>query len=187
MRARLVGSILGAVCFTSMAASATTMVGMNLSELALRAGAIVHGHITDIRSDWNETRTHIFTFATLQADDYLKGDLGPTITVLSWGGRVGPFHEVIPGTPEFKAGEEVVLFLSVQAPQYPAVLGLSQGKFSIATDPQTGLKTLTRNLYGASLTGLSDSAVAPVTLSAFRTRLEALIGRTTGRGPNLQR
>jgi hypothetical protein len=156
------------------------MVALPLPQLTAKAGAIVHGTVSDVRSDWNADRTHIFTFITVHVDRYLKGDLGPTITVMEFGGTVGGMRQFIAGTPQFTRGEEVVLFLSLHPPMYPAVLALSQGKFSVVADRASGQRLMSRGLYGASVRGGRTLPAVPSTLSAFESQVRALVATKAG-------
>lgn len=162
-------------------ARATTMRALPLPQLTAAAGAILHGTVTSVRSDWNAERTHIFTFVTVHADRYFKGQLGPDVTVMEFGGTVGGLRQYIPGTPQFTPGEEVILFLSLHPPMYPAVLALSQGKFSIVRNRATGQRLIARNLYGAALRGRGDPLAIPPTLSAFEAQVESLVKAKPGK------
>jgi hypothetical protein len=155
-------------------ADATTLVAKNVGDLALRAGAIVRGQVLDVSSAWNDQHSHIFTFVKLRVDESMKGDLGSEVTLLEWGGQIGSLREFIPGSPLFQVGEEVVVFLSVRPPMYPSVLSLAQGKFTIVTDSRTGLKTLSRNFYGAAIAGRGTTDMP--TLASLRSRVEATVG-----------
>ena len=42
------------------------------------------------------------------------------------------------GAPEFRPGEEAVLFLTANGPSIAHVFGLNQGVFRVRIDPQTG-------------------------------------------------
>ncbi len=170
---------LALVAASAGVARATLLVALPLPQLTAEAGAILHGVVTDVRSDWNPSRTHIFTFVTVRADRYLKGDLGSTVTLMEFGGTVGDLRQEIPGVPQFTPGQEVVLFLSVKPPLYPAVLSLSQGQFTV-TRGADGRTMLTRNLYGASLVGRGDPLNQPMSLSAFETQVSQLVRPAAG-------
>ncbi|HEY7791978.1 MAG TPA: hypothetical protein VIC33_15795 [Vicinamibacterales bacterium] len=165
-------------------ARATTVIAQPLPQLTAQAGAIVHGTVTGVRSDWNAGRTHIFTFVSVHVDRSLKGSLGPDLTVMEFGGTVGNLRQYIPGTPQFRPGEEVVLFLSLHPPMYPSVLALSQGKFSIVADRATGTRMISRDLYGATVRGPGEALTVPPTLSAFESQVRALVA---GGRPKAQR
>ena len=46
-------------------------------------------------------------------------------------------------TPEFRAGDEVVLFLKQAGPSHLSVIGLSQGAFRVVPDARTGRRMVT--------------------------------------------
>jgi hypothetical protein len=117
-------------------ASAATVVAMSLEQMSDRADAIFVGRVEGIRSDWNAERTRIYTYVTFEVDRYLKGGRGGRLeTVRLLGGQVGPYLAMVPGTPQFVEGEEVLVFQVGGGARIPTVLGLSMGKFSIVRDP----------------------------------------------------
>ena len=74
--------------------------------------AIVVGRVVALESRWNDGRHGIETLVTLDVEQYLKGDLGTSVTVRTPGGQIGPYLSVMPGAPRFAEGDEVVLFLA---------------------------------------------------------------------------
>jgi hypothetical protein len=124
-----------AVGATSGTAAAATVVAMSLEQMTDRADAIFVGRVSSIRSDWNPERTRIYTYVTFEVDRYLKGGRGSRVeTVRLLGGRVGPYLAMVPGSPQFVEGEEVLLFQAGGGARIPTVLGLSMGKFSVVRD-----------------------------------------------------
>ena len=98
----------------------------------------------DGREIWTETR-----FEVLELD---KGLLPGLVTVRMMGGRAGHLHSRIDGVPQFRAGEEVYLFLWNRRPGDPyTVLGWSQGTFRIARNVDTGMETVTQDSAMASV------------------------------------
>ncbi|HKB17097.1 MAG TPA: hypothetical protein VKF62_13605, partial [Planctomycetota bacterium] len=68
------------------------------------------------------------------------------------GGVIGDRGFLVPGVPEFSAGEEILLFLTPESPTGLRLpVGLGQGKFRIERDAATGRKTLVRSLGGVRL------------------------------------
>jgi hypothetical protein len=93
--------------------------------------------VTGTRADWNQERTRIYTYVTLDVERYLKGGNGSrTETIRLLGGRVGPYLAMVPGTPQFRLGEEVLLFTAGAGARIPTVLGLSLGKFTVVRDAE---------------------------------------------------
>lgn len=137
--------------FSATRAAASTVVAMSLEQMSERAETIFVGRVTGTRADWNGERTRIYTYVTLEVDRYLKGGSGSKVaTVRLLGGRVGPYLAMVPGTPRFDAGEEVLLFCAGSGGRIPTVVGLSLGKFTIATDA-SGEKVVKRDISGLML------------------------------------
>ena len=59
------------------------------------------------------------------------------------GGQVGRYKSVTVGAPEFRADEEVVLFLKSYGPTVPQVFGLNQGVFRVRVDARSGRRLVT--------------------------------------------
>ena len=69
------------------------------------------------------------------------------------GGQVGERGQTIFGSPEFKTGEQVLLYLGTWPDGSLRVHHLMLGKFSITVDPQTGNRYATRDLGAAKNSG----------------------------------
>jgi hypothetical protein len=122
---------------------ATAIKKLSEDELANQAQTIVTGTCTSIRSEWNEEGTKIFTYITIYPQTSLKGDqIPPEITIKQPGGEVGEIGMHVDGVSVYEKGEEVFLFLKKGPKGFHRTLGLSQGKFSIKTDPITRRKVL---------------------------------------------
>ncbi|HTI38728.1 MAG TPA: hypothetical protein VL484_14275 [Vicinamibacterales bacterium] len=172
MRAFLVAAL---VVAAAAAARATVLVPIAFRELVATAPIIVHGEVIDVRSDWSPGRRSVETFLTLRADEYLKGDLGPEITVQVPGGRLGRYRTIMIGAPVFQRGDEVVLFLRTGAPSYPSIVGLSQGAFRVVAMPGSSARLVTPPAV-MGLPGMTDAqpvirgdeARRPVAIEQFR-------------------
>ena len=153
--AALVLALLGA-----SVATATTVQKLSLQDLARKSDAIVVGEVEQTVSRWDDQGKEIYTYVTVRVTDQVKGrknqkgQKGPeTLTLRQLGGQVDKIASVVPGMPEFRKGEEVVLFLSQKdAAGYPWVVGLQQGKYSVVTD-ENGLKQVRNDVDGLNLAG----------------------------------
>jgi len=112
---------------------ATVLVPIEFRELVTVASVIVHGRVTGVQGEWTDGRRGVETLVTVAASEYLKGDLGATFTIHIPGGRLGRYRTVFVGAPEFRAGDEVVLFLRANR-----IIGLSQGAFRVTPDAKSG-------------------------------------------------
>jgi hypothetical protein len=132
-------------------ARAATVEPMTLDQMARRAEMIFVGRVVGSRADFNAQRTRIYTYITFEVERFLKGGANERqITIRLWGGQVGGLTSLVPGTPRFVPGEEVLLFCAGSRARVPTVLGLSLGKFTIVDDPSKG-RFLKRDISGLIL------------------------------------
>lgn len=162
-------------------AEASTVVAMSLEQMTDRAQTIFLGRVTGTRADWNVERTRIYTYVTLDVDRYLKGGSpSGTETIRLLGGRVGPYLAMVPGTPEFRMGEEVLLFTAGAGARIPTVLGLSQGKFTVVPDVN-GERIVKRDITSLMLANYRSDSRKPgdpvnrYRLSEVEARIRALV------------
>ena len=140
------------VCLPALA-GATVLIPIEFRELVAVSTVIVHGRVTDAHAEWTDGRRSVETLVTIGARDYLKGNLGGSFTIHVPGGQLGRYRTVFIGAPEFRAGDEVVLFL-----RDGRIVGLSQGAFRVVADA-TGRPTV----------------VSPVVMSASLDTAEAVV------------
>jgi len=167
----------------SVAVHATVILPIEFRELVTIAPVIVHGHVVDVRTEWVDGRRAIETFVTVQADEYLKGNLGETLTVRVPGGQMGRYRTVFVGAPEFRDGDEVVLFLKHAGPSYPYIVGLSQGAFRVVPDARTGRRMVTTPIVMGSGEGERERIVRgdvtrrPLAIEAFRDAVRQVMAK----------
>ncbi len=127
-------------------ASATISVPVSDHDLIHQSVAIVLGEIETIESFSDLHEDQIYTHITLTIDEVLKGDVSVTeLTIKQPGGAIGGTHTWIFGSPEFRIGEQVLLFLTMNDDGTLRVAHFYQGKFTIMRDEITGKKTVSRN------------------------------------------
>ena len=117
---------------------ATQVQPVTLPELVKRSTSIVHGTVLEARSQWEEGGGEIYTYITVSTREFLKGGRpgGKTVTFRQLGGQVGDQVIYVPGTPEFRAKQEVLLFLTGDdRAGYPQVMGIFQGAFHPVPGP----------------------------------------------------
>ena len=150
---------------------ATVLVPIEFRELVGVSSTIVHGRVIDVRAEWIDGRRAIETFVTIEAEEYYKGGSAETITVRVPGGQMGRYRTVFVGAPEFKEGDEVVLFLRNYGGRI-AIVGLSQGAFRVAAD-RSGRRVVTSPVLmgrpGADVEPVvrGDAARRPLAVQAF--------------------
>lgn len=125
-----------------------------LKNLSQNADVIITGKVTQQNSSWNESKTRIYTLATIQVDEYLKGgNTGSSIVVSYPGGEVGDIGELYSHMPRFEDNEEVLVFLKKDqtGSSYKVVNG-EEGKLTVISDAKTGEKITSQNVKVNTLT-----------------------------------
>ena len=113
-----------------------------IKNLTNGADIILTGKVTEQASSWNENKTRIYTKATIQVNEYIKGNnTGGTVTVNYPGGEIGEIGEMYSHMPRFKDNEEVLVFLkkSRNNTDYKVLNG-EEGKINLLNDEVTGEK-----------------------------------------------
>jgi len=135
--------------FTSYAQLASSEV----ESMSKNADLIITGKVVEQNSNWNENRTRIYTQATIQVEDYLKGSNNGGAIIVSYpGGEVGEVGELYSHMPKFEDQEEVLVFLKKdeKSTSYKVLNG-EDGKINVITDPKTGEKVTSSNVPVNSL------------------------------------
>ena len=172
-------------CFLSLAvflissrsARGTVLVPADLAELSRDARAIVRGRVVALDPRWSDDRRSIETIVTLEVEGYLKGTLGQTVQFRVSGGTLGRFRSVTVGAPEFAIDERIVVFLGVNGPTVPHVLGLNQGVFRVARASSGWVvtpPTTVPPVSGSVRIVRGDTSRRPVPLADFEQRVRTL-------------
>jgi hypothetical protein len=160
--------------FVTIPLHATVLVPIEFRQLVTTARVIVHGQVVDVHSEWVDGRRAVETFVTVEAAEYLKGNLGDHVTFKVPGGQLGRYRTIFVGAPSFRAGDEVVLFLKTDGPSFPFIVGLSQGVYRVVSDTNSGQRVVTPPVVMSIGTAESrrvvrgDAARKPVSIDAFR-------------------
>ena len=128
------------------AALATMLAGPRAADASLaraatfdqkvdNAAAIVLGKVKSTRSAMDPTGRFVVTYATFDVEKTMKGSAPQELTVVLPGGTVGNVHQETIGIPEFRTGDEHVLFTR-NTELGPTVLYFEQGKYDVGVDDQ---------------------------------------------------
>jgi hypothetical protein len=123
---------LAASLLVAAAASATTMIALDLKALSDRADRVVLATVESIESKWTSDHSAIYTEVTLKVERAYKGDnkVGELLVVRREGGSVDGIAMKVYGAPAFSMGEEVVVFSEMRgATRW--VVGMAQGKLPV--------------------------------------------------------
>lgn len=119
-------------------ADATVMMKMELRDLVGRADAVFVGRVVKVEARWSEDRRHIVTDATFLVGQAVHAAAANTqVVVRSLGGAVGGIGMKVPGSPEFRVGQDLLLFTDRRG-GHRYVTGMMQGVFAIARDATSG-------------------------------------------------
>jgi hypothetical protein len=163
-----------------LAAHATTLVRLPFPELVRYSSAIARVRCIgiDIRADkgeiWTDTR-----FEVLERD---KGFLPTYIVVRQPGGKMEHLHSFVEGAPEFRLGEEVILFLWGSPGKPYSVLGWSQGTFRIRRDTHSGAETITQDsseipVFDPEANGFTKAGIRNLRIEVFEEKMHREINR----------
>jgi hypothetical protein len=171
-------SRLFSVCFCVAVATlgarlhATTVLPADFSDMVARSSLIVHGTILDVRAQANAGRRSIETFVTVAVIEPLKGAPPSRVVFRVPGGQLGRYRRVMVGAPEFRPGDEVVLFLDGRPPVVPMPFGLSQGVYRVRRSGTIATVTPAPVIGGGRVVR-GDPARRPLSVDAFARQVRA--------------
>jgi len=173
VRRTVVLAIAALALITASFAAATTVEKMSLRDLAKKSDAIVLARVEDQSARYDSNK-EIYTYITLRVLEPVKGPKkDDVITIRQLGGTVDKIASIVPGTPNFRTGEEVVLFLTGKdRAGYPWVMGLQQGKYTVSTD-ENGNRNVRSDVEG--LTAISPGGKASEAEGAKAQPLQAFL------------
>jgi len=164
-----------ALTFLPLPAHATQVLQQTLRDLTLGSHDIVVGQVESIQARWNGSHTKILTDVTVRVSEAVKGAPEGRLTLTQLGGDLDGFRYSIPGSPLFRPGEEALIFVWRDSLGRAQVNGLAQGKFDIAADPVTGVRTVQRSAPGTQVRDLRTLSLVRPGQPAPRLRLTDLL------------
>ncbi|HEY0142223.1 MAG TPA: hypothetical protein VGF48_15100 [Thermoanaerobaculia bacterium] len=115
-------------------ANATISRAITFDEKVENAAAILVGTCVRQESRWDDSRRWILTYSTFQVEKLMKGSMAlRELTIVTPGGRVGDLYQDTIGVPDFKEGDERVLFVK-NTNAGPTVLYFDQGAYLVEKD-----------------------------------------------------
>lgn len=136
-----------------LSAAFAQLTSSDVERMSKNADLIITGKVVEQNSNWNENKTRIYTQATIQVEEYLKGSNNSGPVIVSYlGGEVGDVGEMYSHMPRFENNEEVLVFLKKddKSTNYKVFNG-EEGKINVINDPKTGEKVTTSNVQIKSL------------------------------------
>jgi hypothetical protein len=167
---------LGLAALVAAPASTTTLLHFDIEEMTAIASVVAVGEVDSVAARWNDAHTKIYTRATITPTEVLKGGSGlGALTVKMIGGRVGRDTAQMPGTPELKQGERVLVFLEPREDgDGYLIVGLFQGLFRLRKGAQ-GDELLTQDLPPRGVSLIENSATRAATRMLTLTDVRAIV------------
>src|SRR5437016_6031647 len=115
------------------AAHAALATAATFDEKVDNAAAIILGRCVRTESRLDPTGRWIVTYSTFAVEKSMKGAANGELTIVTPGGTLGGVHQSTVGVPEFRQGDEHVVFLK-NTRLGPTVLYFDQGTYDVRTD-----------------------------------------------------
>ncbi|HXQ24332.1 MAG TPA: matrixin family metalloprotease [Candidatus Acidoferrales bacterium] len=155
---------------------ATTFVPLSIEELARGSVATVIGTVTEVRAVQSH-RGAIYTLVTIAVEEVVQGQLSAAvITLKEDGGVLGGRSETVFGAPRYRAGERVLVFLTVRPDGSLRTTQLALGKFALEVGA-AGMPQARQDLGPSVMLMVPHGAAAPPALRAFSDLL-SIVRRT---------
>lgn len=126
--------------FSRATVEATIMLKrFSVDELTGFSDSIIQGTVKSVEYQRTEKK-QIYTLITVSCDQTYKGGEKRDITIIQEGGKTDTYTTAVYGAPMYDIEEEIIVFLKNLSETQPLnrVVALSQGKYSIVTDENTG-------------------------------------------------
>jgi len=160
---------------------ATQIVYQTPRQMGATSTIVVEGHVSAVRSYWNDARTKILTEAQITVSARHKGQAAGVVRVVQLGGVVGHVRMNVAGALSWQPDEEVLLFLEVMPGGAHRVAGFSQGKYRVERDEATGRRyVVAPSLEGVELVGAADGSPPPSRLQ--RIDVNRFVDEALGKG-----
>jgi len=166
----------------AVVAQATTLVRLRFQDLVHYSKSIARVHCTHAESRMENGE--IWTETTFRVLSQNKSYLPEEIVVRQPGGKFQHLHSRVEGAPEFRAGEEVYLFLAARPGGQFLIVGWAQGTFRIHRDLRSGDETVTQDsaeipVFDPASNSFTKTGVKNLALDAFEQRLRRELARET--------
>lgn len=167
-------------------ARGATIERLSLARMAQAAPLIVRARCARTSVGWD--MGEIWTFTLFDVEDMWRGKASPQITVRLLGGRVGNITSHVSGVPQFRPGDDVVLFLEPTQRGDFSVVSWEQGTFRIQhnTSGEQGLvtqDTASIATFDPATRQFRAGGIRNMPLETFRARVVAALQAAEAKKP----
>ncbi len=146
--------------------SATTVVPPSFDQLVSQADYIVRATVKSVTAEWRTdgVNKQIITKVEVAVNEVIAGT-PPQPTVLEMlGGKIGTEELRVEGAPQFKVGDEDILFVHGNGLQFTPLVAMMHGRYHVFHDANTGRAYVAREskapLYSETETALPMDATS---------------------------
>ncbi len=173
-----------------LSAKATTVVPPSFDDLVNQADYIVRAVVKSVSCEWRDdgANRHIMTKVELEVTEVIAGNPPTPLVLEMLGGQIGDLKMVVQGAPEFKVGDEDILFVHGNGKQFNPLVALGHGRYKVGHDAQTGHSYLMRSngeilrdeqqvsapLEANNAFKAEKTSPAPLSLEAFVSRIQSV-------------
>lgn len=162
---------------------AATLQYLSMDDMIAKSTAIVRGRVgaSSTTMQGPSGRGTIYTHYSIQVIETLKGSSSAAADVAVPGGSMGRLRQTFAGAPTLRAGDEYVFFLWTSPSGLTQIIGLSQGLFTIQSDP-AGKAVASRPASTEPMIGANGAPVADQARSISLADLRVEIAKVTAGG-----
>ena len=127
--------------------SATSVVPPDFSQLVNESDYIVRAVVKSVTCEWRETQghRHIFTLVELDVREVIAGAPPQPLILQMLGGKVGEDEMRVSGAPQFKVGDEDILFIKGNGQNISPLFAIMHGRYPVMKEEGTGREYVTRS------------------------------------------
>ena len=115
-------------------AEATTLIQLGTLDMLNLADVVAVGRVAATECYLHPEGGFPLTRILVNVELPLKGGADASLLIEELGGQVGDLIGEVPGAPQYKVGEEVLVFLQAMENGTYRTYGMFQGKFAVVTD-----------------------------------------------------
>src|SRR5262245_31764233 len=186
----LLSRLLGLALVCLVAARATTVVPPEFPTLVNDSDYIIRAVTKNVTAEKRATAdggSKIVTRVEFEVLEVVAGNPPAQVTLEFLGGRVGKEAMKVDGMPQFKVGDEDILFVRDAGTSICPLYGMMHGRYGVQTQAATGRKIMVRSdgtalesvaQISAPLASASISTLAPrpaLTPAAFIQQIQASV------------
>jgi hypothetical protein len=182
----ILGLVLVLAALRALPVAAMSLQALSPKERVSLAQRIVRGQVASL-APWKNEEGMVETRVTLQVAETFKGERAGEVVFHVPGGVEGDLRTVVPGSPVYEEGQDLVVLLTPLADGTLMPVGLPQGSFHVRTD-KSGKAMIVPDVMSLDLDGEHEGATSPDVfgaqpLDAFLATLRQMAAEVPSPGP----